>query len=691
MANITGQWRRNGRGGRGGRGGWSQGRGRRGGRRSNSGPGARFERNSGRRGPLSSYNITNDSIEEIGVASETSLTIAIEGCCHGELDRIYDRLQKHEESTGQKVDLLLCCGDFQSHRNASDFYSSSIAPKYRTLGTFPKYYAGEKSAPILTIFIGGNHEASQPLQELYYGGWVAPNIYFMGAAGIVRFGGLRIGGLSGIYKSHDYKFGHFGEMNLEGGKFCVVLHFLTFMPDFFIRVKEHPPLDQASLRSIYHVRNIDVYRLKQLGNTKSRVDIMLSHDWPLGIEQFGDTQDLLRRKPFFREEVNQNSLGSPPNREILDAVKPKWWFSAHLHVKFKALVKHELNRDHSYDQATGLIPSQVITSSIKRPPETKEESSATSENPENDSVVPTSQREIPRDGNHSTTEFRSVESVARCNSAPDLTDQMTRFLALDKCLPRREYLTILHIPSEVSKKQAQLEYDEEWLAIVRKTHHLSIAEKREVEVPLTSIELSPSEIEWVHEKILTSNADSGLAIPKNFVPTVPYYTHPMFQGRTKPLARMGNPQTDQLLRILELEHAITVPYTLDQSETVVPLHLRQVPCVDTNEIQLDSNMNDDANTYDRKDSNELDIEDDADFDKNEIEIPIDGETNGDSNEEAEGVSSSRDKEVRDTASIVSFDNANDIHGLMRSSLAVNHDNSLVKDGLPQKKARTDEP
>ena len=38
-----------------------------------------------------------------------------------------------------------------------------------------------------------------------YGGWVAPNIYYLGNAGVVQFGGLRIAGLSGIYKSNDYR------------------------------------------------------------------------------------------------------------------------------------------------------------------------------------------------------------------------------------------------------------------------------------------------------------------------------------------------------------------------------------------------------------------------------------------------------------------------------------------------------
>lgn len=51
---------------------------------------------------------------------------------------------------------------------------------YCCLALFDRYYSEEISAPILTIFIGGNHEASNYLQELPYGGWVAPNIWYMG-------------------------------------------------------------------------------------------------------------------------------------------------------------------------------------------------------------------------------------------------------------------------------------------------------------------------------------------------------------------------------------------------------------------------------------------------------------------------------------------------------------------------------
>ena len=72
---------------------------------------------------------------------------------------------------------------------------------------FWKYYKGQKRAPVLTIFIGGNHEASNHMQELPYGGWVCENIYYLGYCGIVEFGGVRIGGISGIFKGHDYNKG----------------------------------------------------------------------------------------------------------------------------------------------------------------------------------------------------------------------------------------------------------------------------------------------------------------------------------------------------------------------------------------------------------------------------------------------------------------------------------------------------
>ncbi|XP_023562791.1 lariat debranching enzyme isoform X3 [Octodon degus] len=163
------------------------------------------------------------------------MRVAVAGCCHGELDKIYETLALAERRGAGPVDLLLCCGDFQAVRNEADLRCMAVPPKYRHMQTFYRYYSGEKKAPVLTIFIGGNHEASNHLQELPYGGWVAPNIYYLGLAGVLKYRGVRIGGISGIFKSHDYRKGHF----------------------------ECPPYNPSTIRSIYHVRNIEVYKLKQ--------------------------------------------------------------------------------------------------------------------------------------------------------------------------------------------------------------------------------------------------------------------------------------------------------------------------------------------------------------------------------------------------------------------------------------------
>jgi lariat debranching enzyme len=42
------------------------------------------------------------------------MKVAVEGCCHGELDAIYNSLQRLEQEKSEKVDLLIIGGDFQA-------------------------------------------------------------------------------------------------------------------------------------------------------------------------------------------------------------------------------------------------------------------------------------------------------------------------------------------------------------------------------------------------------------------------------------------------------------------------------------------------------------------------------------------------------------------------------------------------
>ncbi|TYJ03034.1 hypothetical protein E1A91_A12G000200v1 [Gossypium mustelinum] len=46
--------------------------------------------------------------------------------------------------------------------------------------------------------------------------------------------------------------------------------------------------------------------------------------------------------PIFKAEmIQQGTIGSKPAAQLLEKLKPSYWFSAHLHCKFTALVEHE--------------------------------------------------------------------------------------------------------------------------------------------------------------------------------------------------------------------------------------------------------------------------------------------------------------------------------------------------------------
>jgi len=357
---------------------------------------------------------------------------------------MYEAVLLLERKQNTKIDLVICCGDFQAVRNMTDLNSLSCPPKYRRINTFYKYYSGEKTAPVLTILIGGNHEASNHLTELYYGGWVAPNIYFLGMSGVVNFGGLRIGGLSGIFNQRHYHKGHY----------------------------EIPPYRDDTMRSVYHVREFEVFKLMQL---TGRIDVMLSHDWPRGIAYSGDKEKLLRIKRFLRQDIESGRLGSPPAEQLLNALQPEHWFAAHMHVKFPATVYHPNGRT-------------------------------------------------------------------------------TKFLALDKVMPNRQFLQMWTFPQATGPKQ--LNYDEEWLAIIRSTNHLLSFSPRDVQLPKPSTDPSQrfdyrpttEELEWVRKRL--HEKQGGFQVPENFIATAPVY-HPGERSRQAG-ELFESPQRTAFLDFLEL-------------------------------------------------------------------------------------------------------------------------------------------
>ena len=107
-----------------------------------------------------------------------------------------------------RVDVLLICGDFQALRNNEDMDHMHCPKKYKKLGNFYEYYCGNKEPYVTTIIIGGNHEAVNHSRELYFGGWVAKGIYYLGQTGSIwlRKGDfrVRVSGISGIFNFKDF-------------------------------------------------------------------------------------------------------------------------------------------------------------------------------------------------------------------------------------------------------------------------------------------------------------------------------------------------------------------------------------------------------------------------------------------------------------------------------------------------------
>ena len=231
-----------------------------------------------------------------------SLNVAVSGCVHGNLDFLYNLIAENEIRTGQKCDLLLCTGDFQAIRDRIDLETLSCPEKYRQMGDFWKYYVGMTTAPVLTLLIGGNHESVGYMHEMQHGGWLAPNIFYLGEAGVIKLGSLRIAGLSGIYRRNDYS-----------------------------SPPVQPPFYAHTLKEAYAVKAHSVERLMQV---TGEIDVLMTHDWPVKVAFKGNTQELIRRKPYLQRELRY--FGNPFSEQISHKLHPTYWFASHMHIRWDA-------------------------------------------------------------------------------------------------------------------------------------------------------------------------------------------------------------------------------------------------------------------------------------------------------------------------------------------------------------------
>jgi lariat debranching enzyme len=106
-------------------------------------------------------------------------------------------------------------------------------------------------------------------------------------------------------------------------------------------------------------------------------------------------------------------LGSPPLQRVLQKLKPSYWFSAHLHVKFPAIYDHSKAKEDAKEASQN--PDEILLS------DDSEDDDKVTELKEQDKI-------------NEKTKETTIEPQKHQNI------KYTKFLALNKVLPGRDFL-----------------------------------------------------------------------------------------------------------------------------------------------------------------------------------------------------------------------------------------------------------
>jgi len=230
-------------------------------------------------------------------------TIVFVGDVHGNHDRLVAEVCAWSRAARRPVDLIVSVGDFQALRDEHDMRCTTCPEKHMHLGDFPAYYRGKKQFPADVLFVGGNHEAYNWLEEMPAGGPVGPQCRYLGRAAVVERLGLRIGGLSGIYSATAFSSGR------------------AWVDYDDPRVIENR---RRKKQSTYYER-AEVEQLASSGP----VDVLVTHEWPEGLASLADPGTISGRP----------GAGSSVLRDLVERLKPRWLFCGHMHWSFQGLIR----------------------------------------------------------------------------------------------------------------------------------------------------------------------------------------------------------------------------------------------------------------------------------------------------------------------------------------------------------------
>ena len=215
------------------------------------------------------------------------MRIAIFGDIHGHWCDFMDAVVELDSRT--PLDLILQCGDAQPIRNDYDLEYMHCPKKYRELGNFHRFYNGSEKFPVPILFIGGNHEPWNFLDENREGGILAPNIEFMGRVGMHEIMGTRIIGISGVYS-----------------------------PKYFNAPHPEWPYAVSMRKQASYFNSDDIDKVLEFG----KANILLLHEWP----------SLMNGARNEEWPSHWGTVGSEPLTELVELLNPKYVFCGHMHA-----------------------------------------------------------------------------------------------------------------------------------------------------------------------------------------------------------------------------------------------------------------------------------------------------------------------------------------------------------------------
>ena len=205
------------------------------------------------------------------MSNQSTTTFLAIGDVHGQWHRVIDAISEASELLGHAPDMALQVGDAEALRSEAEMAMVAGPRKYVSLGEFSVLKEGDLPCPV--YFVAGNHEPYMALdlaeestrqRPIPWG----PDVFYLGRSGALELHGLNVAWLSGIYRPTRFD-------TRGNGK-----------------------------KSNYHYTAADIEKTKHEAKELGAIDVLVTHDWPHGLERGRGTEHILDLNVSLRPQLH---------------------------------------------------------------------------------------------------------------------------------------------------------------------------------------------------------------------------------------------------------------------------------------------------------------------------------------------------------------------------------------------------